>query len=77
VEPFTQPVTQYAKSGDVHIVHQAFGEGPINLVLVPGFASNVENYWDEPDLARFLNRLGSGGIPRPRIAVKRLLAGTR
>jgi len=54
-----QPVTQYAKSGEVHIAYQAFGEGPINLVLVPGFVSNVENYWDEPDLARFLNRLGS------------------
>src|SRR4051794_23731459 len=54
-----QPVTQYAKSGDVHIAYQAFGDGPINLVMVPGFVSNVENYWDEPDLARFLNRLGS------------------
>ncbi len=54
-----QPVTQYAKSGDVHIAYQAFGDGPINLVLVPGFVSNIENYWDEPDLARFLTRLGS------------------
>jgi pimeloyl-ACP methyl ester carboxylesterase len=54
-----QPVTQYAKSGDVHIAYQAFGDGPINLVMVPGFVSNVENYWDEPDLARFLTRLGS------------------
>jgi class 3 adenylate cyclase len=27
--------------------------------MVPGFVSNVENYWDQPDLARFLNRLGS------------------
>src|SRR5437868_5008427 len=54
-----QPVTQYAKSGDVHIAYQAFGAGPINLVMVPGFVSNVENYWDQPDLARFLNRLAS------------------
>src|SRR5712671_948595 len=54
-----QPVTQYARSGDVHIAYQTFGAGPINLVMVPGFVSNVENYWDEPDLARFLNRLGS------------------
>ena len=54
-----QPVTQYAKSGDVHIAYQVFGEGAINLVMVPGFVSNVENYWDEPDLARFLNRLAS------------------
>ena len=48
------PVTQYARSGDVHIAYQAFGDGPINLVLVPGFVSNVENYWDQPDFARFL-----------------------
>src|SRR5882757_1249080 len=53
------PVTQYAKSDDVHIAYQAFGAGPINLVMVPGFVSNVENYWDQPDLARFLHRLGS------------------
>ncbi len=52
-----QPVTQYAKSGDVHIAYQAFGDGPLNLVMVPGFVSNVENYWDEPDLAQFLRRL--------------------
>jgi class 3 adenylate cyclase len=54
-----QPITQYARSGDVHIAYQAFGAGPINLVMVPGFVSNVENYWDEPDLARFLGRLSS------------------
>jgi hypothetical protein len=57
--PYMQPVTQYAKSGDVHIAYQAFGEGRINLVMVPGFVSNVENYWDEPDFARFLTRLAS------------------
>src|SRR6476661_6522402 len=57
--PCMLPVTQYAKSGDVHIAYQAFGAGPINLVMVPGFVSNVENYWDQPDLARFLKRLAS------------------
>jgi len=54
-----QPITQYARSGDVHIAYQAFGDGPINLVLVPGFVSNVENYWEQPDFARFLTRLAS------------------
>ncbi len=54
-----QPVTQYAKSGDVHIAYQAFGDGPVNLVMVPGFVSNIENYWDQPDFARFLGRLAS------------------
>ncbi len=34
--PSMQPVTQYAKSGDVHIAYQAFGNGPINLVKEAG-----------------------------------------
>lgn len=54
-----QPITQYAKSGDVHIAYQTFGAGPINVVMVPGFVSNVENYWEQPDFARFLRRLSS------------------
>jgi pimeloyl-ACP methyl ester carboxylesterase len=53
------PDTRYAKSGDVHVAYQVFGEGPINLVFAPPFVSNVENYWDEPDFARWLLRLGS------------------
>jgi class 3 adenylate cyclase len=36
------PETRYAKSGDVHIAYQVSGEGPIDLVLVPGFVSHVE-----------------------------------
>jgi pimeloyl-ACP methyl ester carboxylesterase len=52
-----QPVTRYAKSGDVHIAYQVFGEGP-DLVMAPGFVSHLENSWDEPRLARWLNKLG-------------------
>jgi hypothetical protein len=55
-EPMQQPVTRYAKSGDVHIAYQTFGNGSVNLVLAPPFVSNVENYWEEPDLARWLER---------------------
>jgi class 3 adenylate cyclase/esterase/lipase len=54
-----QPVTRYAKSGDVHIAFQVFGDGPLNLVFVPFFVSNIELYWEQPDLARWLQRLGS------------------
>ena len=54
-----QPDTRYAKSGDVYIAYQVFGEGSVNLVFAPPFVSNVENYWDEPDFARWLLRLGS------------------
>jgi hypothetical protein len=34
-----QPKTRYAKIGDVHIAYQVFGEGPVDLVFVPGFIS--------------------------------------
>jgi len=54
-----QPRTQYAKSGDVHIAYQVFGEGTVDLVFVPGFVSHIDNYWDEPNFARWLRRLGN------------------
>ena len=53
------PVTRYAKSGDVHVAYQVFGSGSIDLVFAPGFISQIEHYWDHPDLARWLLRLGS------------------
>src|SRR6516162_7689958 len=53
-----QRVTHYTKSGDIHLAYQVFGEGP-DLVVAPGFVSHIENYWDEPRFARWLNRLGS------------------
>ena len=53
------PMTCYAKSGDVHVAYQVFGSGSIDLVFAPGFISHIENYWDNPDLARWLLRLGS------------------
>src|SRR6201981_3557737 len=54
-----QPETRYAKSGDVHIAYEVFGEGPVNLVVVPGFVSNVEVFWDQPDFSRWQLRLPS------------------
>jgi class 3 adenylate cyclase/esterase/lipase len=54
-----QPVTRYAKSGDVHVAYQVFGEGLIDLVIAPPFISNIEVWWDEPECARWLLRLAS------------------
>ena len=51
------PQTRYARAGGVHIAYQAFGNGPVDLVLVPGWVSNVDVFWDEPVVARFLLRL--------------------
>ena len=53
-----QPDTRYARSGDLHIAYQVFGAGSVDLVLVPGFISNVEETWDNPSAARWLERLG-------------------
>lgn len=55
----TRPETRYARSGDVNIAYQVVGEGPRDLVLVPGWLSNVEVFWEEPSMARFLQRLAS------------------
>ncbi|MEX1208755.1 MAG: adenylate/guanylate cyclase domain-containing protein [Acidimicrobiia bacterium] len=51
------PATNYAKSGDVHIAYQVVGDGPRDLVHVPGFVSNIEVMWEDPALARFLDHL--------------------
>jgi pimeloyl-ACP methyl ester carboxylesterase len=53
------PEVRYARSGDVSIAYQVFGEGDIDLVLVPGFFSHVEMIWDFPPMARCLRRLAS------------------
>ncbi len=53
------PQTRYAKSGDVHIAYQVVGEGPVDLVYVPGWISHVELAWELPDLADGFERLAS------------------
>jgi class 3 adenylate cyclase len=51
------PETRYAKSGDVHIAYQVIGDGPVDLVFVPGWITHVELSWDEPLEAAFRRRL--------------------
>ena len=55
------PTTRYVRSGDVNLAYQVVGEGPPDLVLVPGWVSNVECFWEEPRVSRFLRRLASIG----------------
>jgi pimeloyl-ACP methyl ester carboxylesterase/DNA-binding CsgD family transcriptional regulator len=50
---------RYARSGDVNIAYQVVGDGPIDLVLVLGWVSNLAYVWEEPSVARFLERLAS------------------
>ena len=55
----TAPPTSYARSGDVSIAYQVVGDGPIDLVLVLGFATHVELQWELPAFRRFAERLAS------------------
>ena len=49
----------HARAGGVAIAYQVVGEGPFDLLYIPGFVSNVELAWEEPRLARFLGGLAS------------------
>src|SRR6266566_2296005 len=53
------PATHYVKSDDVHIAYQVIGEGPRDLLFVPGFVSNVEAVWQSPVRAAFFRRLAT------------------
>ena len=55
--PSTRPETRYAKSGDLNIAYQVVGDGPRDLIYVPGWISNVELNWEEPAHAHVLDRL--------------------
>ena len=53
------PPIHYAKSGDVSIAYQVVGDGPIDVVLVLGFATHLEILWEWPPMARFFERISS------------------
>ena len=50
---------KYARSGDVHIAYRVFGDGPRDLVLIPGTLSHAELYWEFPLNQYLLKRLTS------------------
>ena len=55
-----RPETRYAKTTDsVHIAYQVVGQGPGDLVFVPGFVLNAELSWEWTQQARFYERLAS------------------
>lgn len=54
-----EPKTEFAQAGPVSIAYQVFGVGPVDLVIVPGWVSNLDTFWEEPSVVRFFDRLGS------------------
>jgi class 3 adenylate cyclase len=50
------PRTRYAHSGDASIAYQVHCDGPIDIVFLAGLISHIEHLWEEPALARLLER---------------------
>jgi pimeloyl-ACP methyl ester carboxylesterase len=52
--------THYAQTPDgTYVAYQLTGEGPLDVLVIMGHGISVEDQWEEPRLARFLQRLGS------------------
>jgi class 3 adenylate cyclase len=54
----SEPLTRYARSGDVHLAYHVTGEGPLDLLLVPDGMIPIEAIPEEPSFDRFVRRLG-------------------
>jgi class 3 adenylate cyclase/pimeloyl-ACP methyl ester carboxylesterase len=52
------PEVQYARSGEVAIAYQVFGEGPIDLLFARGFAGDLLTSWEQPLFVRQLEDFG-------------------
>src|SRR6476469_5695811 len=51
--------TGYAKSGDLSIAYQVIGDGPLDVVFVPGFVSHLDIGWELEPFVKTLTRLSS------------------
>ncbi|WP_207539683.1 alpha/beta fold hydrolase [Sabulicella rubraurantiaca] len=54
-----RPQTRYARNGEVHLAYQVVGNGPVDLVYVPGFINNLDLQWEHEGYAHLLSRLAS------------------
>jgi pimeloyl-ACP methyl ester carboxylesterase len=59
MSPLDLPMTRYAQSGDLNIAYQTMGNGPIDLILVPGVTTHVEFLHEIPGYTDFLRRLAA------------------
>ena len=55
------PLTRYASSSEASIAYQVAGEGPLDLLFLPGWISQIEQLWEAPAVRRFLDRLTAFG----------------
>jgi class 3 adenylate cyclase len=53
------PATEYVERDGVSIAFQVLGDGPVDLLLSPGFISHLDLAWTDPGTSRLLGRLAS------------------
>jgi pimeloyl-ACP methyl ester carboxylesterase len=53
------PQIRYARCGKLNIAYQVVGDGPTDLVVVPGWISNIEVFWEDSHVARFFEKLAT------------------
>lgn len=54
---FVMPQTQYTRSGDISIAYHVIGDGPIDLMIVPGAISHLELILELPGVIDNVLRL--------------------
>ncbi|MGH8760657.1 MAG: alpha/beta fold hydrolase, partial [Burkholderiales bacterium] len=53
------PETRYTRNGEAAIAYQVLGQGSIDLVLLPGFVSNLEIQWEDSGFGQLARRLAA------------------
>jgi len=53
------PPTQYVERDGISIAYQVVGDGPVDMLVAPGFISHLDLHWTHPRYSRFLARLAS------------------
>lgn len=48
---------RYVDCDGLQLAYQVVGEGPVDVLYVPGNANHIEAMWDIPEMARFTERL--------------------
>jgi pimeloyl-ACP methyl ester carboxylesterase/class 3 adenylate cyclase len=55
----TVPQTRYTLVGDGYVAYQTVGAGTLDAINLAGWISDVQAQWQQPQMARFLNRMAS------------------
>ena len=51
-------LVRYVANGDVHLAYQIIGDGPVDLLFIHGFISNLDLAWEDAEYTNFFEQLG-------------------